>query len=63
MPLLTGRTVCIGLHLARMELRLGAFHFFRAFPEANVADPSDDMSLETYFVLAPKAHRFLVKSC
>lgn len=44
-----------------MELRLGAFHFFRAFPNAEAAAPDDEMRVETYFVLTPKAGRCLMR--
>ncbi|KAL2751877.1 hypothetical protein ACRALDRAFT_2045118 [Sodiomyces alcalophilus JCM 7366] len=57
-----GARACIGIHLAKMELRLGAFHFFRAFPGAEAAAPDDEMSMKTFFVLAPKAGRCLVRA-
>lgn len=57
-----GARVCIGLHLARMEMRQAAFRLFRAFPAAELASPDDDMEAETYFVSSPTARRCLI-SC
>ncbi|ROT37832.1 cytochrome P450 [Sodiomyces alkalinus F11] len=56
-----GTRACIGLHLAKMELRLGTFLFFRTFPDAEVAAPDDEMNMETFFVLSPKAGRCLIR--
>ncbi|PSR82331.1 cytochrome P450 [Coniella lustricola] len=60
-----GARTCLGIHLARMELRLGAVHFFRAFPQARistVAGMSDaDMEPEMVSFTAPKGHRCLIE--
>ncbi|KAH9237568.1 hypothetical protein K456DRAFT_1747371 [Colletotrichum gloeosporioides 23] len=61
-----GSRVCLGVHLARMELRLAAVHFFLAFPEATMSSEEgftdDDMEPEMYFLLKPASHRCLVKA-
>lgn len=58
--------VCLGLHLARMELRLAAASFFRAFPNAKVStleNMSDtDMEQVIYFLMSPKGKRCLIQS-
>ncbi|KAJ3542904.1 hypothetical protein NM208_g3856 [Fusarium decemcellulare] len=65
MPFGGGARACIGKHLARMELRLGAARFFRAFPSAIVSKKegmSDkDMEPKVFFLLAPKGGRCLVE--
>ncbi|KAJ5667869.1 uncharacterized protein N7477_006439, partial [Penicillium maclennaniae] len=38
MPFGGGSRICVGIHLARMELRLGAALFFREFPNARRSD-------------------------
>ncbi|KAK4156089.1 cytochrome P450 [Chaetomidium leptoderma] len=57
---------CIGVHLARMELRLAAAKFFRAFPEANISGlegmSDEDMEPTMYFLLSPKGKRCLVQA-
>lgn len=59
------QTVCLGIHLARMELRLATAHFFRAFPHARVSTRegmSDaDMEMECGFLSSVKGHRCLVE--
>lgn len=55
------KIVCIGMHLAKMELRLATALFFRAFPRATVSTRegmSDrDMEHKAGFLLAPKGKR------
>ncbi|KAI8650627.1 hypothetical protein NCS57_01397100 [Fusarium keratoplasticum] len=58
-----GPRICVGIHLAYMELRLTTAAFFRKFRGATV-HPSltdDDMDLENYTLIAPKAHKCLIK--
>jgi cytochrome P450 len=59
-----GSRVCIGKHLARMELRLATARFFRAFPNSTVSSlegmSDDDMVPEVYFLLKPKGGRCLI---
>lgn len=54
--------VCIGLHLARFEIALGAITFFKAYPTARVAPQMTeaDMEFENFFLIAPKGHKCLV---
>lgn len=60
-----GSRVCLGLHLARLELRLGAARFFRAFPQAHISTLEgmcdDDMEQKIYFLMSPKNKRCLVE--
>jgi cytochrome P450 len=57
--------VCIGLQLARMELRVATAYFFRAFPNAVVSRreyfTDEDMEPEMYFLAAPKRKRCLIE--
>lgn len=59
-------TVCIGLHLARIELRLAVAHFFRRFPTARVSMKDGmsekDMEPKMYFLMAPQGHRCLIEA-
>ena len=45
-----------------MELRLAFATFFRALPAAVIAPETTDeeMEMEDYFLIAPKAHRCLI---
>lgn len=56
---------CIGIHLARMELRLAAAMFFKRFPNARIStqDGMSDADMEetVSFLLMPKGHRCLVE--
>ncbi|KAL4887657.1 cytochrome P450 [Aspergillus karnatakaensis] len=56
---------CVGIHLAKMELRLATALFFRTFPNAKVStleNMSDrDMDMNLYFLLSPKGKRCLVE--
>ncbi|TPX16172.1 uncharacterized protein E0L32_004167 [Thyridium curvatum] len=60
-----GSRICIGLHLARMELRLGTALFFLRFPNARVStkEGMSDGDMETilYFLMAPKGNRCLLE--
>jgi hypothetical protein len=55
--------VCIGVHLARFEIALGAITFFLAYPNAQVAPETTaaDMEFENFFLIAPKSHKCLIK--
>jgi hypothetical protein len=58
--------VCLGIHLAYMELRGGAARFFRAFPNAtrshleNMSD--EEMEPKIYFLMVPKGGRCLIQA-
>lgn len=58
-------TVCLGIHLARMELRLATSLFFRALPNSRVSSKegmsSSDMEMSSTFLMAPKGHRCLIE--
>ncbi len=51
--------VCIGMHLAKMEMALAAASFFRECPTARLSPKMTDdmMELENYFLVAPKGHK------
>lgn len=59
-------TVCLGMHLARMELRLATSLFFRALPNSRVSSregmSSGDMEMSSTFLMAPKGHRCLIEA-
>lgn len=63
---LTISTVCIGLHLARIELRLATALFFRKFPHAHPSAKEGmterDMDMKSFFLMAPQGHRCLVEA-
>lgn len=64
---------CLGVHLARMELRLATALVYRAFPQglkvaygaptAKTSGMSDgDMDALNFFLIMPKGHRCLMKA-
>ncbi|KAK8092844.1 hypothetical protein PG999_014431 [Apiospora kogelbergensis] len=65
LPFGGGSRVCLGLHLARLEIRLAAARFFHRFPDVEMSTlegMSDaDMEPQWYFVLTPRAKRCLVQ--
>ena len=62
---LRGDSGCIGIHLARMELRLAAAYFFKSFPTIRMSTREGmieaDMVPKTFFLMVPKGHRCLVE--
>ncbi|KAF3014756.1 hypothetical protein E8E14_010026 [Neopestalotiopsis sp. 37M] len=65
MPFGGGSRVCLGVHLAKIELRLGVARFFRTFPEAKMSEregmSDEDMDTLQYFLLKPVGARCLVE--
>ncbi|KUI73017.1 hypothetical protein VM1G_08319 [Cytospora mali] len=65
MPFGGGSRVCIGIHLARLELRLGTARFFRMYPNAKISTlegmSDDDMEQQLSFLAPPKTKRCLVE--
>ncbi|KAI1809113.1 putative cytochrome P450 [Poronia punctata] len=61
-----GSRVCIGIHLAWMELRLGLANFFLAFPNSRVSGSEgmskEDMTQALYFLSSPVHHRCLIEA-
>ncbi|KAJ5377973.1 uncharacterized protein N7496_005382 [Penicillium cataractarum] len=66
LPFGGGSRICIGLHLARMELRLGTALFFRKFPHARISTKEgmkeEDMVMKSFFLMAPQGHRCLIEA-
>ncbi|KAL0938185.1 cytochrome p450 [Colletotrichum truncatum] len=58
-PFGAGTRVCIGLHLARMELRLATAVFFRNCQGVRLADDMMDelMEMQNFFLISPAGHR------
>jgi cytochrome P450 len=61
-----GSRVCLGIHLARMELRVTVAKFFRTFPNAVHSSvegmTEEEMEPAMYFLLSPKGKRCLIKA-
>ncbi|KAM4057424.1 cytochrome p450 [Hirsutella rhossiliensis] len=66
MPFGRGPRVCLGLHLAQIELRLATARFFLAFPEARVSSlegmSDSDMKPKIYVLLVPSGGRCLIQA-
>ncbi|POS80270.1 hypothetical protein DHEL01_v201320 [Diaporthe helianthi] len=61
MPFGGGSRICLGIHLARVELRLALAHFFRRFPNTKASSLEgmcdDDMEQLDFFLAPPKGKR------
>ncbi|KAK7178225.1 sterigmatocystin biosynthesis P450 monooxygenase STCB-like protein 7 [Paraphaeosphaeria sporulosa] len=64
-PFGAGARICIGLHLAQLELRIATAKFFRTFPNAKVStlDGFKDADMEQFinFISYPKGKRCLIQ--
>jgi cytochrome P450 len=54
-----GSRTCLGVHLAKVEMRLAAAEFFRTFRGARLAPSvtAKSMEMENFFLIAPKGHK------
>lgn len=61
-PFGAGSRICLGIHLARTELRLALAQFFRECPTARLGKTMTDaeMEMENFFLIAPSGHRCMV---
>ncbi|GKT44317.1 putative sterigmatocystin biosynthesis P450 monooxygenase STCB [Colletotrichum spaethianum] len=58
-PFGAGTRICLGVHLARMEMRMAAAALFRHCPGLKLSSSMTDsmMEMENYFIVAPIGHR------
>lgn len=58
--------LCLGIHLARTELRLATAYFFRGFPGAEISRQEGmsaaDMEQVAFFLMSPAGKRCLVET-
>jgi cytochrome P450 len=52
-----GSRTCLGMHLARMEMRYAVAHFFRNCAGARLASSttSESMEMPNFFLISPKS--------
>lgn len=55
-----GTRICIGMHLARDEMRMAIALFFRRFPRARTLTSDEDMDFKSYFLISPKTKKCMV---
>lgn len=51
--------VCLGIHLAMLELTMVTFRFLKECPTAELCASTTpgSMEIENFFLIAPKSHR------
>ncbi|TVY43628.1 putative sterigmatocystin biosynthesis P450 monooxygenase [Lachnellula occidentalis] len=57
MPFGGGSRICLGIHLAYIEMALPAAKFFRACPTATIKTTDEDMEVVNHLLIAPKGHK------
>ncbi|KAE8552121.1 hypothetical protein EYB25_006015 [Talaromyces marneffei] len=66
MPFGGGSRICIGIHLAWMELLLATALFFRTFPNASISKKDgmcdQDMEAKMFVLVSPKGRRCLIET-
>jgi cytochrome P450 len=54
-----GARICLGVHLAYMEIRLATALFLKRYPTAEIAPTMKpaDMEVESFFLITPIGHK------